>query len=213
MDLETAIRGRRSVRRFTDEPVAEDTLRELLDLARWSPSWANTQSWSVLVATGATLAKIKSAIASAAETKAERRFELPAPNPDWPAHLRARTQQLIQARQAATGQSSPAPSADLFGAPCAVYLAVDQRLRPEYACYDAGLFTQTLCLAAHGKGLGTCIMASAIGYPEILHELLPAAADKRFVIGVALGHPDPGAAVNRFERARAGLDELVSFAR
>lgn len=37
MTLEEAIRSRRSVRRFTDEPVPQETILELLDLARWAP--------------------------------------------------------------------------------------------------------------------------------------------------------------------------------
>ena len=37
MTLEQAIRSRRSVRRFTDEPVSRETILKLLDLARWAP--------------------------------------------------------------------------------------------------------------------------------------------------------------------------------
>jgi nitroreductase len=92
-----------------------------------------------------------------------------------------------------------------------VFFAIDERLQCEYACFDAGLLVQTFCLAAHAKGLGTCIMAMAVAYPDVLHELLPQARDQRFVVGVALGVPDREAPVNRFERQRAGLDEWVSW--
>ena len=213
MDLETAIRERRSVRQFSEEPVPEQTIRELLDTSRWAPSWANTQSWSVVVVTGATLARLKAAYRAKADGKAERHFDIPPHKPDWPPHMRARTQQLMAARQAATGAppSYPPFPADLFGAPCMVLFAFDERLQSEYACFDAGLLVQTFCLAAHGKGLGTCIMAMAVAYSDVLHELLPEASDKRFVVGVALGVPDWSAPVNRFERQRAGLEEWVSW--
>jgi nitroreductase len=214
MDLETAIRQRRSVRQYLAEPLPEETIRELLDTARWAPSWANTQHWSVLVVTGETLAKIRSAYRDRAERKIERHFDIPPHKPDWPPHLRARTEQLIAARSAATGQTpvypSPMPT-DFFGAPCLVFFAVDERLGCEYACFDTGLLVQTFCLAAQGKGLGTCIMAMAVAYPDVLHELLPQARGRRFVVGVTLGVPDPQAPVNRFERQRAGLEELVSW--
>src|SRR5579875_3708776 len=51
-----AIRTRRSVRGFLPRPVPEETVRELLDLARTAPSMTNTQPWRVRVLTGAALA-------------------------------------------------------------------------------------------------------------------------------------------------------------
>ena len=55
---------------------------------------------------------------------------------------------------------------------------------------------QSVCLAAHNKGLGTCIMAMAVRDPDTLREILPEAADMKFVIGVALGYPDEEATIN-----------------
>ncbi|MFR4562052.1 MAG: nitroreductase family protein [Flavonifractor plautii] len=34
---------RRSVRKYSDQDISGDTLREIVDLARFSPSWKNTQ--------------------------------------------------------------------------------------------------------------------------------------------------------------------------
>jgi nitroreductase len=216
MDLVTAIRERRSVRHFTSAEVPEATLRELLDLSRWAPSWANTQNWSIVVVTGATLARLRDAYRAKADSNAERDFDIPPHKRDWPPEMRVRTEQLISARQAATGTPMtypPPPNTDFFGAPCMVFFAFDQRLQGEYACFDAGLLVQTFCLAAHGRGLGTCIMAMAVAYQDVLHELLPQARDKKLVVGVALGVPDWSAPVNRFERQRAPLEELVSWAK
>ena len=44
MDLVSAIRSRRSVRAFRDEPVPEPLLRELVELANWAPSAGNLQA-------------------------------------------------------------------------------------------------------------------------------------------------------------------------
>lgn len=216
MDLETAIRNRRSTRKFTNEPLSDDRIRALLDTSRWAPSWANTQCWSVFVVTGTTLDQIKSAYGARAADKIDRRFDIPPHKPsDWPPHMRDRTQELMAARQAATGAVSgqlPFP-ADFFAAPCVVFFAVDECLQAEYACFDVGLFVQTFCLAAHGKGLGTCIVATAVAYPDVLREVIPQARGKRFVVGVAIGLPDLDAAVNRFERRRAELEEIVAWVR
>ena len=37
------IRTRRSIRKFTDEPVDHATLEKIVEAASWSPSWKNTQ--------------------------------------------------------------------------------------------------------------------------------------------------------------------------
>jgi nitroreductase len=98
-----------------------------------------------------------------------------------------------------------------FDAPAAVLVAVDKSLALEYAMLDAGIFLQTFCLLAHNRGLGTCIMAAMVTYPDIARELFGVSADKLFVMGAALGWPDPDAPVNRFPRQRGALDEFVSW--
>lgn len=44
-----AITGRRSIRRFTQEPVPDDALADILRAVQWSPSWANTQCWELVI--------------------------------------------------------------------------------------------------------------------------------------------------------------------
>src|SRR3954452_12453947 len=52
MELDEAIRRRRMVRAFTDDPVDPAVLERLLELARRSPSAGNSQGTSFLVLTG-----------------------------------------------------------------------------------------------------------------------------------------------------------------
>ena len=40
---------RRSVRRFTDEPVSEEDLKYILEAGRWAPSGENSQGWRFIV--------------------------------------------------------------------------------------------------------------------------------------------------------------------
>jgi nitroreductase len=59
MDVETAIRTTRSIRRFTPEAVAEDDLRAILDAGRRAQSSMNGQPWRfVVVRDRATLAAL-----------------------------------------------------------------------------------------------------------------------------------------------------------
>jgi nitroreductase len=45
MDLEAAIRTRRTHKAFTSEPVPDDVLDELLELGRWAPNHHLTNPW------------------------------------------------------------------------------------------------------------------------------------------------------------------------
>ena len=49
MELADALRTNPSIRDFTDEPVDDATLAELLELARFAPSGGNRQPWRVAV--------------------------------------------------------------------------------------------------------------------------------------------------------------------
>ncbi len=49
MDLAGAIRTRRSIRVFRDDPIPEPLLRELVELANWAPSAGNLQARSFLL--------------------------------------------------------------------------------------------------------------------------------------------------------------------
>lgn len=97
-----------------------------------------------------------------------------------------------------------------FGAPCAMFLFMDKSLGP-WSTLDMGLFTQTLALAAHGMGLGTCLQASLAHYPNAVRSFLGLPESKALVLGLSLGYPDPGAKLNAYRSARKGLDEFVSW--
>ncbi len=49
MELWEAIKGRRSVRAFTDQPVDREILERLLEAAIWAPSGGNAQTWRFTV--------------------------------------------------------------------------------------------------------------------------------------------------------------------
>jgi nitroreductase len=61
MDLEEAIRTRRTHKAFAPEPVDRQTLDELLELARWAPNHHLTNPWRFHVMGPESLAKLKEA--------------------------------------------------------------------------------------------------------------------------------------------------------
>ena len=101
----------------------------------------------------------------------------------------------------------------LFDAPAIILVTVDQELSLEYAILDVGILLQTFCLLAHDRGLGTCIMAAIVNYPEIARELFSIPENKLLVMGAALGWPDQNAPVKCFVRRRGALEEFVRWIR
>ena len=52
MDVLRALRERRSCRAFLPQAVPVETMKDLLDAARWAPSGGNLQPWRVIVVGG-----------------------------------------------------------------------------------------------------------------------------------------------------------------
>ncbi len=72
MDVETAIRTRRTHKAFGSEPLAPDLLEELLGLAAWAPNHHLTVPWRFRVVGPATLARLKRAAGPEGAAKLDR---------------------------------------------------------------------------------------------------------------------------------------------
>jgi nitroreductase len=72
MDVEDAIRGRRTHKAFAAEPVPRELLDELLELARWAPNHHLTNPWRFRVVGPETLARLKAAAGPEAAAKLDR---------------------------------------------------------------------------------------------------------------------------------------------
>ncbi len=72
MDVEEAIRTRRTHKAFAPEPVPRELLAELLDLARWAPNHHLTNPWRFRVLGPRALAALKEAAGAEAAAKLDR---------------------------------------------------------------------------------------------------------------------------------------------
>jgi nitroreductase len=72
MDLEEAIRTRRTHKAFASEPVDRQTLHELLELARWAPNHHLTNPWRFHVMGPGSLAKLKEVAGPEQASKLDR---------------------------------------------------------------------------------------------------------------------------------------------
>jgi nitroreductase len=57
MDVLEAIRTRRSIRRFKNDPVPPELIEKMLEAGRWAPSSAGSQPWEFIVITNPEIKK------------------------------------------------------------------------------------------------------------------------------------------------------------
>jgi nitroreductase len=219
MELVAAIRGRRSIRKFKSQDVPQNILTELLEIARWSPSWGNTQPWDLYVLTGNTLAKFKEMNLRQTLAGASVASDVPMLT-NWPDAMKARYGELGKVVLSAQGIKRDDKEArdkyyqdmvSVFDAPCLILACISRDNLVEYQMLDIGLIAQTICLAAYDKGLGTCLLAAAARYSTEIRKIAAIPEDKKIVVGIALGYPDPSFPLNNFERDRAKLTEFVHW--
>jgi nitroreductase len=105
VELETAIRTRRTHKAYGSERVDGATLRELLDLARWAPNHHLTNPWRFRVLGPAALARLKEAAGPEAAAKLDRA-------PTLVAVSVVRTDDAVQAEE------------DLCAAACEAYIVL-----------------------------------------------------------------------------------------
>jgi nitroreductase len=72
MDVETAIRTRRTHKAYRPEPVPRETLEELFELARWAPNHHLTNPWRFRVVGPRALERLKRAAGPEAASKLDR---------------------------------------------------------------------------------------------------------------------------------------------
>ena len=128
-DYEIVLKQRRSIRKYEDRGVPDEVVRQVLESVRWSPSWANTQCWEVVVV------RDPAAKEALQETIAPK-------NPATKAIVGAPVVLALCAKLGTSGYYGGQVTTK-FG---------------DWYLFDLGLATQSLCLAAHNLGLGTVIV-------------------------------------------------------
>jgi nitroreductase len=215
-----AISGRRSVRGFLTTPVAEETVRQILEVASRAPSGSNTQGWQVEVLTGAAKARLTAAIMAArADGGPEPAPEYPYYPAKWfePFHGRRRELgwSLYDLLSISKGDRSGARAwhdrnFSFFGAPVGMILTMDRRLA-QGALMDCAMFLQNVTIAARAFGLETCPQAAFASYYDIIRRELSLSEERLIICGLALGHEDTQAVANKLRSSRVAVDVFATF--
>ena len=143
-EIMNIIKGRRSIRKYQDKDVPEDLLNQILDSVRWSPSWANTQCWEVII--------VKD------QANKEKLKETLIKNPAGKAMVQAPAVLVICGKLKSSGYYKEQATTK-FG---------------DWFMFDLGITAQSICLCAYDLGLGTVIVGqfdhnkakAILGVPE-----------------------------------------------
>ncbi len=128
-DIIDIIKSRRSVRNFSDKNISDEMTDKILEAVLWSPSWTNSQCWEIIV--------IKD------QSVKEQIKEVITPkNPGTKAIIDAPVVLALCAKLGVSGYYNKKVSTK-FG---------------DWFMFDLGIAAQSICLCAHGLGLGTVIV-------------------------------------------------------
>lgn len=167
MDAIEVIKSRRSVRKYKDEKVDRNILRDIVDIARWAPSWKNLQ---IARYTFVDDEKLIKEIAD----KGVHGFSY-----------------NIKTLQNAKGVLVLSFVKGKSGKLNEDEYATSKK--DIWEVFDAGIACQTFCLAAEAKGIGTCVFG-VIDDAEIA-EIAKIPKGETVAAIITYGYPDESPAI------------------
>lgn len=160
MNLKEGIRSRRSIRKYTKDPIDHAILEDIITTASYAPSWKNTQiTRYIAIEDPNTIETIAANYTMEFNANSIRQAPM----------LMAIT--YVNKRSGFERDGS-------FSTP----------KEDRWQMFDAGIATEAFCLAAHDAGLGTVILG--IFDEAKITELLEIPETETLMCLVVLGHPD-----------------------
>lgn len=216
MNVTEAVTTRRSVRAFTDQPVDLETLRRVMDKARWAASGCNYQPWEATILTGDPLKALQEKLLKSPPQQAEYDWSAPGQEEQYTQRLHGVSKGMFDAlgiaRDDGAGRmAAMAKNTVSFDAP-AVMFVYFPRLMKEAQWSDTGMWLATVALLLREEGLDSCYQEYMALYADLIREHIGVDKERyMFFCGMAIGYRDADAPVNNFERERVPLDEQVKF--
>ena len=215
MNVTEAVVRRKSVRAFTDEPVSDDVLRELLTTASRAPSGGNVQPWRIVVVNGESMTRFREFISQ--RQPGRPAYDIYPPNLHEP--YRSSRFKIGEDMYASIGVGRDdkegrlaqfAKNLDFFGAPAAIFCFIDRKMGPPQWS-DLGMYLQTFMLLAQEAGLDTCPQeAWAVHEPAVM-EFAEVPEELQLFCGVAIGTADPDHPINGVQSEREPFDVFARF--
>lgn len=161
MQIEECIKSRRSVRKYSEKEISNEVLSEIVDLARFSPSWKNTQVVRYHVVKNP---DIKEKIAQ----NCVLGFEFNAKT-----IVRCKALVIVSVVTGISGYEKDG--------------SYSTSQEDRWEMFDAGIANQTFCLAAHSKGVGSVILG--VFDENKIRQYISLPENERVTNLIALGYP------------------------
>lgn len=161
MQIEECIKSRRSVRKYSEEEINNEVLSEIVDFARFSPSWKNTQVVRYHVVKNP---DIKEKIAQ----NCVLGFEFNAKT-----IVRCKALVIVSVVTKLSGYEKDG--------------SYSTSQEDRWEMFDAGIANQTFCLAAHSKGVGSVILG--VFDENKIRQYVSLPENERVTNLIALGYP------------------------
>lgn len=179
MEAIKCIKERRSIRKFQDKKVPHDVIDEIVAAAAYAPSWKNTQVTRYMVTEDRdVMNKIADGCVLGFEYNIDTIRNAPA-------------LVIVTMIQGRSGMEKDGSATTSKGA--------------DWGVFDTGIATQTFCLAAHDKGIGSVIMG--IFDEASVGEVVPVPEGQKVAALIAIGYADEEPKAPR----RKEVSDLVTY--
>lgn len=215
-----AISERRSARAYLSRPVSAGLVRDIIEVARRTPSSSNMQPWRLSVMAGPDLDRLRNAVrqslsANPAAEGAE--YKIYAANLKDPYNRRRikcaedlygtvgipRENKMARLMQLAR-------NFDFYGAPTGMILSIDRTMEQgQWA--DVGMFLQSILLLAHERGLTACPQAAWAAMHKTVRAHLALPGEYIVFCGISLGYADLSQPINSLVTERASFEEIAEM--
>jgi nitroreductase len=219
MKVSEAIATRKTIRAFKSDPVARNTIEEIIALAARAPSGGNLQPWKVYALLGPARDELVRRVAEVRKVHPMGTTpEYHIYPPDLTEPYRTRRFRIGEAMYATINIPREDKLARLkffsanwefFGAPCGLIFTIDRQMQQgQWA--DLGMFMENIMLLAREHGLHTCPQeAWAMFHPQI-REYLSVPENEMIFCGMGVGFADEVAPVNSLVTERAPAGEYLT---
>jgi nitrobenzene nitroreductase len=211
---------RRAKRGYLDKPVSTQTVKDILDAARFAPSSSNVQPWKCFVLTGDARSRV---CGKAVEIFRAGPDKLAPEYPFFPQPLHVPFFDRFNVFRGQLGDAVGIPRSDKYGrmkdverqfrffdAPVGLIFTMDRRLEwSSFICY--GCFLQNIMLAAKARGLDTCAQQIWSLQHAMLREELGFGDSDMVVAGMSLGWANNDLAENNMFNHKLTVDEFATF--
>lgn len=178
MTAKDCILGRRSIRRFKPDAIDHDILEEIVETASYAPSWKHTQITRYIAVEGALKDQIAAQACDAWKPNADIINSAPM----------LMVISIIKNRSGFERDGS-------YSTP----------RKEGWQMYDAGVASQTFCLAAHDKGIGSVILG--IFDSNKVASILEVPEDRDIIALIPIGYPHEEPVAPK----RKSVEDLLSY--